>query len=65
LIGVAVGLGAAVGITRTLSGLLFELSATDPATFLVVSLGLVVVALSACIVPGLRATRAADGGRVL
>lgn len=64
LLGVAVGLGAALGITRTLSGLLFGLSATDPATFVVVSLGLVVVALTACIVPGVRATRAAGGVRV-
>jgi predicted permease len=61
LIGVGLGLGAAVGITRTLSGLLFELSATDPATFLFVSLGLVVVSLTACLVPAVRATRAAGG----
>lgn len=64
LIGVGVGLGAAVGITRTLSGLFFELNATDPATFLVLSLGLALVALAACIVPRVRATRAAGGVRL-
>jgi putative ABC transport system permease protein len=64
LIGVGVGLGAAVIVTRTLSGLLFGLGATDPPTFLVVAVGLAVVALLACLVPAVRATRAANGIRL-
>jgi putative ABC transport system permease protein len=57
VIGVGVGLAAALAVTRTLSGLLFGLSATDPATFVLVPAGLLVVAVTACIVPGVRATR--------
>jgi putative ABC transport system permease protein len=64
VIGVGVGLTAAVAVTRTLSGLLFGLSATDPATFVAVPAGLLVVALAACIVPGVRATKAVDFDRL-
>jgi putative ABC transport system permease protein len=57
LVGVALGLGAAFALTRVMSSLLFEVSATDPATFFGISALLVGVALVACFVPALRASR--------
>jgi predicted permease len=62
MIGVGAGLAAALAVTRALSGLLFGLSPTDPATFIAVSIGLFAVALTACIVPGVRAAKAALAG---
>ena len=57
LAGIALGLGAAVIVARTLSGMLFGMSATDPATFTLVAVGLASVALMACLAPAMRATR--------
>jgi putative ABC transport system permease protein len=57
LIGVTAGLAASFVLTRLLSGLLFGVSATDALTFLVVSIGLIVVALFACYIPARRATK--------
>ncbi len=57
LLGVAIGLAAAWGLTRLLAGLLFEVNATDPATFLSISLLLVSIALIACFLPARRALR--------
>jgi putative ABC transport system permease protein len=57
LIGVAIGLAGALALTRTLQSLLFGLSATDPLTFAVVALVLVLVALLACYIPARRAAK--------
>ena len=57
LIGVAIGLAGSFLLTRVMSGLLYGVSATDPKTFVSVSLILAGVALGACFVPARRATR--------
>ena len=57
LIGVAIGLGGAFALTRVMTGLLFGVSATDPITFLITSLGLTSVALAASFIPAVRATK--------
>ena len=55
--GVTLGILAALGLTRLLTEMLYGVSATDPATFTVIALSLVAVALAACFVPAWRATK--------
>ena len=54
-LGILIGVIAAFSIERALSSLLFEVSATDPATFALATLLLFLVALAACYIPALRA----------
>jgi putative ABC transport system permease protein len=57
LSGVLIGAISAFALTRLMTSLLFEVSATDPLTFFAISLLLIVVALVACFVPARRATK--------
>ena len=57
LIGVAIGAGLAWGVTRVVKSYLYDVSVTDPLTFIGIALLLIVVALLACYVPARRATR--------
>ncbi len=57
-IGTAGGLLVAVVLSRILSGMLFEVSGTDPLVLSSVTVGAIVVATLACYVPARRATRA-------
>jgi putative ABC transport system permease protein len=57
VVGVAAGIAASFALTRLISTLLFEVTATDAATFTAVSVGLFLVTLIACYVPARRATR--------
>jgi putative ABC transport system permease protein len=56
-VGMLLGLAAAVLLTRVLASLLFGISATDPITFIGISLVLLAVAILASYIPALRATK--------
>ena len=55
-VGMAFGLIGAIGLSEAIASLLYGTSATDPQTFLFISLLLAAVALSACFLPARRAT---------
>jgi putative ABC transport system permease protein len=57
LVGLALGEGAALALTRVLASLLYDTSPTDPATFAGTASLLTIVALAACYIPARRATR--------
>jgi len=55
-IGLVLGLAAALGATRVLSGFLYEVEPTDPLTLAGVALVLLLVSAAACVLPARRAT---------
>jgi putative ABC transport system permease protein len=57
LIGVLAGLAGSYALTRLMASLLFGVTPTDIATFSIVTLGLLLVALVACYIPARRATK--------
>jgi ABC-type lipoprotein release transport system permease subunit len=57
LLGVGIGLLAALALSRWMEALLFEVRPTDPLTFAVIAAVLVLVALFACWIPAWRAAK--------
>jgi ABC-type antimicrobial peptide transport system permease subunit len=57
LTGIAIGIVAALGLTRLMTNQLFGVSPTDPLTFAGVALVLITVAIAACYIPARRAMR--------
>jgi putative ABC transport system permease protein len=57
LAGVVLGVAGALGLTRLMSAVLFHVSPTDPATFVIVGLVFLLVALAATYVPARRAAK--------
>ncbi|MGB7025894.1 MAG: ABC transporter permease [Candidatus Acidiferrum sp.] len=55
--GIAIGIVAALALTRLMASLLFEVAPTDPETFAAVAVLLAAVALMACYIPARRAAR--------
>jgi putative ABC transport system permease protein len=56
-IGIVLGLGGALALTRLLKTMLFGIGVTDALTFLAAPLGMMLVVLLATFVPAIRATR--------
>jgi ABC-type antimicrobial peptide transport system permease subunit len=56
-LGIVLGMGVALGASRILSSLLYQVSATDPAAFLAVGGFLTLVALAAVLIPAIRASQ--------
>ena len=57
VLGVAIGLPAAIGLAQVLRGSLYGVSASDPLTFITIAVALSLVALLATFLPARRATR--------
>ena len=57
LVGIGIGLGGAMALTRLMSSLLFQVSATDPLTFTAIAILFFVVAIGASYIPARRAAR--------
>jgi putative ABC transport system permease protein len=57
VLGIGLGIIAALIVTRLMATLLYGISASDPVTFTAVALLLAIVALAACYIPARRATR--------
>jgi putative ABC transport system permease protein len=57
LLGVGIGIVAALGLTRLMSSMLYGVGASDPLTFVAVAGILILVAFAACWLPARRAMR--------
>jgi ABC-type antimicrobial peptide transport system permease subunit len=57
VMGIGIGIAAAIALTRLMAGMLFGVKPFDPATFVSVSLLLSLVALFACYVPARKAMK--------
>ena len=56
VVGAVAGIGVALGVTRYLKSMLYDVSAYDPVTIVGVTVLLILVALAACLIPARRAT---------
>jgi putative ABC transport system permease protein len=56
-VGIAIGLGVALAVSRVVVGVFRGVSATDPLTFVSVTVLLLAAALAGCLLPARRATR--------
>jgi putative ABC transport system permease protein len=57
VVGLLIGLAGALALTRLMSTLLFEVSPSDPFTFVAVVFSVILAALLACYIPARRATK--------
>ena len=57
VIGIAVGVGTALVVNRVLASLVFDIAVRDPITYVAVAVALALVALVACAIPALKASR--------
>jgi ABC-type antimicrobial peptide transport system permease subunit len=57
LAGIGVGLAAAMALSRVMMSMLYEVEPNDPQTFALAAVGLTLAALTASLVPALRAAR--------
>jgi putative ABC transport system permease protein len=55
--GAMIGLTVSFALTSVISGLLFGVQATDPATLVAITLLLLLVAMVSCLIPARRATK--------
>jgi ABC-type antimicrobial peptide transport system permease subunit len=58
VMGVAVGAVVAIGLTRLMGNLLYQVSPRDPAAFVAAFVAMMITAVAACFLPAWRATRA-------
>jgi predicted permease len=56
-VGVVIGVAGALGATRVMQAMLFDVSTTDAATYMMMAVGLAAIVFVACFVPAHRATR--------
>jgi len=57
LAGLVTGLAIALGLARVVASLLYDVTPTEPATFVAVSGVLTATAFAACLIPALKASR--------
>jgi len=56
-IGLVIGIAGSIGLTRFLAGYLYEVSTTDPVTFVLAPIIITIVSMLACYIPARRAAR--------